>query len=82
MQDSKKCRNRYFLISNVTKNLLFLIINFLQVAKKKFIERSSCERIVLYDENTCDVTPDSYIDVLANKLLETNPLIVHLKGMW
>jgi len=50
-----------------------------EVAQKKFESRSSCEKVVLYDEDTSNISPDTIIDVLSNKLAETNSL-VFLKG--
>jgi len=50
------------------------------VAKTKFDERGNCEKVVLYDDVSSVVAGDSIIDVLANKLAESNSLIL-LKGM-
>ncbi|XP_066922104.1 dual specificity protein phosphatase 6-like [Clytia hemisphaerica] len=49
------------------------------IAKEKFENRSSCDKIVLYDESSTTVTADSILEILSKKLLDAPPL-VHLKG--
>lgn len=49
------------------------------VAKEKFENRSHCEKVVLYDEDTSLVSTDSIIDVLSKKLSQDNS-ITFLKG--
>ena len=51
------------------------------IAKEKFEDRASYEKVVLYDEDTTDIVSDGIIDVLAKKLMESNTIVL-LKGLF